>query len=136
MIAGNPRYPTPDPLRELGKRVWTLPEIVLSKGDYVSVAYSTGGLNDEPIDISLKTIPKNQLPSIAWDDALCSRQLLEHYSSLHLSRLELVKIILECLMSREFKELNPGDRTYAMMGLLRIRPPINRDDSPFQAFAR
>jgi hypothetical protein len=75
-------------------------------------------------------------PVYAWEDRLTSRQLIEHYSNLHLSRLELVKIALECLMSRKFRSLHPGDRVYVLMGLLRIRPPIDKTDSAFQAFAR
>jgi hypothetical protein len=81
-------------------------------------------------------IPKVLFPLRAWRDSLNSRQLIEHYSNLHLSRLELVKIALECLMSREFRALHPGDRVYVLMGLLRIRPPIDKTDSAFQAFAR
>ncbi|KAM5451274.1 hypothetical protein MaudCBS49596_003980 [Microsporum audouinii] len=137
IIGGNPTQETGnDPLREWGARVWTLPEIILSKGDSVSVARFSGNSDSIRDLVNLERIPKSQIPSRAWSDAPCSRQLLEHYSSLHLSRLELVKIILECLMHRNFKEMYPGDRSYAMMGLLRIRPPINREDTPFQAFAR
>ncbi|EFR05216.1 hypothetical protein MGYG_08230 [Nannizzia gypsea CBS 118893] len=136
VIAGNPRHLTANPLREWGKRVWTLPEIILSKGDFVSVTRYDLGAKTLSDMVLLERIQKSQFPYHAWSDALCSRQLLEHYSSLHLSRLELVKIIFECLMDRNFGECYPGDRSYAMMGLLRIRPPINREDTSFQAFAR
>lgn len=116
--------------------MWTLPEIVLSKGDTVTV-YGCGQRDrpDLPL-VEFGEIPKALFPSRAWGDPLTSRQLIEHYSNLHLSRLELVKIALECLMSRRFKALHPGDRVYVLMGLLRIRPPIDKTDSSFQAFAR
>jgi hypothetical protein len=32
--------------------------------------------------------------------------------------------------------LSRGDRSYALMGLLHIRPPVDRTDSGFQAFGR
>lgn len=81
-------------------------------------------------------IPKSRFPALAWNDAKTSRQLIENYSSVHLTPLELVKIMLECLMNRDFNLKHPGDRSYVLMGLLRIRPPIDKSDSAFQAFAR
>jgi hypothetical protein len=113
-----------------------LPEIVLSKGDSVTVYRC--GVRDRSLGppAEFSEISKPLFPSLAWDDNWTSRQLIEHYSNLHLSRLELVKIALECLMNRKFNALHPGDRSYVLMGLLRVRPPIDKTDSAFQAFAR
>ncbi|KAK4234185.1 hypothetical protein C8A03DRAFT_47424 [Achaetomium macrosporum] len=136
VVAGNVRRPWDDQaLQVWGQRVWTLPEIVLSKGDSVTVWRC--GSRPKPLPpVETEEIPKALFPSMAWQDSLNSRQLIEHYSNLHLSRLELVKIALDCLMSRKFRALHPGDRVYVLMGLLRIRPPIDKTDSAFQAFAR
>ncbi|KAH6986909.1 hypothetical protein EDB80DRAFT_817542 [Ilyonectria destructans] len=131
IIAGNPLRPSSkDPLKEWGERVWTLPEVLLAKGDSISVYYSLkdGG--------KLESVSKSMFPSVAWDDATQSRQLIDHFTNLHLSRLELMNIAVECLMSRNLKPLHAGDRSYALMGLLRIRPPIDGTDTSFQAFAR
>jgi hypothetical protein len=128
VIAGNPEKPRgTDSLKEWGDRVWTLPEIILSKGDSVSVV-----LDGRPAF----TIPKMDFASLAWRSPESSRQLLDHFTSLHLSRLELVKIALECVMDRKLTHTYPGDHSYALMGLLRVRPPIDETDSSFQAFAR
>lgn len=128
VIAGNPKKPREkDPLREWGERVWTLPEIILSRGDSVSVVEE-----DHPP----YAIDKMAFASLAWDNPESSRQLLDHFTSLYLSRLELVKIALECVMDRSLNPMHSGDRSYVLMGLLRVRPPIDENDSSFQAFAR
>jgi hypothetical protein len=131
VIAGNPlRSAIANPLLEWGERVWTFPEILLSRGNAVTVfMHSKSGT-------SIKRYSKNLFPLQGWNDPHHSRQLLDHFTNLHLSRLEMIKIALECLMNRKFKAKHPGDRSYALMGLLRIRPPIDRNDSSFQAFAR
>ncbi|AEO67483.1 uncharacterized protein THITE_118127 [Thermothielavioides terrestris NRRL 8126] len=141
VVAGNIDRPWDDgALRVWGRRVWTLPEILLSKGDSVTVMQCGMRKSDnqrEPeLHIEFREIRKAVFPSVAWPDPLTSRQLIEHYSNLHLSRLELVKIALECLMNRSLQVKYRGDRSYALMGLLRSRPPIDRSDSAFQAFAR
>ncbi|KAM5363631.1 hypothetical protein ACJZ2D_011915 [Fusarium nematophilum] len=131
IIAGNPLRPSSrDPLKEWGERVWTLPEILLAKGDSVCVYYSLHDGN------KLESVSKSNFATIAWKDAHQSRQLIEHFTNLHLSRLELMNIAVECLMSRSLNSLHAGDRVYALMGLLRIRPPIDSTDTSFQAFAR
>jgi len=137
IAAGNPRRAWDDnALREWGERVWTLPEVVLSRGDAVTVWHC--GRQATGLRCETRTIPKTVFPTHAWPDPLVARQLVEHHAalSLRLSRLELVKTALQCLMSRRFRELHPGDRVYVLMGLLRIRPPIDKTDSSFQAFAR
>lgn len=53
-----------------------------------------------------------------------------------MSQLELVTLALECLHKRETTQYLRGDHSYALMGLLRIRPKIDPSDSAFQAFAR
>ncbi|KAK4223943.1 hypothetical protein QBC38DRAFT_36148 [Podospora fimiseda] len=135
VAAGNLYRPwDDDALRVWGQRIWTLPEVVLSRGDTVTVWHC--GQRGGKAVIVPREIHKALFPTEAWSDASNSRQLIEHYKNLHLSRLELVKITLECLMSRRFRSLHPGDRTYVLMGLLRIRPPIDKTDTSFQAFAR
>lgn len=131
IIAGNPEIPSPnDSLREWGERVWTLPEVLLAKGD------SIGVYDYRKNRRQVESISKAQFPTQVWPDPTCSRQLIEHFTNLHLSRLELVKVAVECLMNLRFKPMYAGDRSYALMGLLRLRPPIDRNDSSFQAFAR
>ena len=53
-----------------------------------------------------------------------------------LNQLELVTLALECLHNRDTTQYLPGDHSYALMGLLRIRPEIDPTDTAFQAFAR
>ncbi|KIW99999.1 uncharacterized protein Z518_10927 [Rhinocladiella mackenziei CBS 650.93] len=118
---------TNEALREWGDRVWTLPEVLLSKGDTVTVV----------VDGAPPTrIRKLQLAQAAWTDVAHSRQLVEHFTNLHLTRLELVSIALRCLKNRKLELEYQGDRSYALMGLLRVRPGIDSTDSSFQAFAR
>lgn len=63
--------------------------------------------------------------------------MVDHYEgNLILSQLELVTLALECLHKRETTQYFNGDHSYALMGLLRIRPKIDPSDTAFQAFAR
>lgn len=114
-------------LQGWGQRVWTLPEVILSKGDSVTTVINV----DQGSRIS-----KVRLAETAWSDAGDSRQLVEHFTNLPLSRLELVSIAMKCLDNRQLRGKHKGDRSYALMGLLRIRPRIDTNDSSFQAFAR
>ncbi|KAJ9653740.1 hypothetical protein H2201_009108, partial [Coniosporium apollinis] len=78
-----------------------------------------------------------ELASKAWEDRLRVRELIDHYEgTLTLSRLELVVIALECLMSRGTAVFLEGDLSYALMGLLRQRPTVGPTDSALRAFAR
>jgi polysaccharide pyruvyl transferase WcaK-like protein len=62
---------------------------------------------------------------------------VDHYEgNLILSQLELVTLALECLHRRETHQHLRGDHSYALMGLVRIRPKIDASDTAFQAFAR
>jgi hypothetical protein len=118
-------------LRQWGRRMWTFPEILLSPGDSVKV-YTRNGKLDSP-----EVVQKNQFAADVWTDADVSRQLIDHYSgNLGLSRLELVVLALECLQSRQTTEYLKGDHAYALMGLLRMRPKVDKTDTAFQAFAR
>jgi len=64
-------------------------------------------------------------------------KLIDHYEgNLILNQLELVTLALECLHRRATTEYLHGDHSYALMGLLRVRPEIDPTDSAFQAFAR
>jgi hypothetical protein len=114
-------------LQGWGQRVWTLPEVILSKGDSVTTVIN--------LDRGSR-ISKVRLAEIAWPDAGYSRQLVEHFTNLPLSRLELVSIAMKCLDNRQLRSKHKGDRSYALMGLLRVRPRIDTNDSSFQAFAR
>ncbi|KAK8244067.1 hypothetical protein HDK90DRAFT_144170 [Phyllosticta capitalensis] len=117
-------------LHEWGTRLWTLPEILLMPEPKVSI-YTVGG--DERPEVLAK---RNFAPR-AWKDAKLVRQLIDHYeSSLHLTQLELLSIGLECFQSRQTDQRNEGDMAYALMGLLRRRPKVNKNDSGFNAFAR
>ena len=143
VAAGNMRRDwDDDALRVWGERVWTLPEVVLSQSETVTVWHCGRRTvpGEQPprraLDVQVHDIPKTLFPTYAWKDPLRTRQLIEHHGNLHLSRLELVKIALDCLMSRKFRTMHPGDRVYVLMGLLRIRPPIDSTDTSFQAFAR
>ncbi|KAK6532505.1 hypothetical protein TWF281_006694 [Arthrobotrys megalospora] len=127
---GEPRQLGVDELlKQWGDRMWTFPEVLLSPGKEILV-YIRG--QSSPI-----TINKNQFAGRVWEDAHESRQLVDSYiGTLGLSRLEKAVIALGCLYRRKTVEYLKGDQAYALMGLLRLRPQIDRTDSQFQAFAR
>jgi len=120
-------------LQQFGRRVWTFPEVLLSPAGKDIKVYARGSDLLRP-----ESIPKNQFAARVWKwDSLIARQLIDHYEgNLILNQLELVTIALECLRNRQTTEYLPGDHSYALMGLLRIRPKIDPTDSDFQAFAR
>ncbi|KAF2171454.1 hypothetical protein M409DRAFT_18571 [Zasmidium cellare ATCC 36951] len=119
-----------DWLLDWGKRLWTLPEALLCPSEHRISIYAVG--IEEP-----ERIAKRNLPGRLWDDAATIRQLIDHYeASLQLTQLELISIALECLQRRQTEKRNAGDVAYALMGLLRLRPKVNKSDSDFQAFAR
>jgi hypothetical protein len=124
---------TDEMLQQWGKRVWTFPEVLLSPAGKDIKVYTRGTDLMSPIPLA-----KNQFAARVWkNDALIARQLVDHYEgSLILNRLELVTLALECLQKRETTQYFPGDHSYALMGLLRIRPKVDGTDSAFQAFAR
>ncbi|USP80802.1 hypothetical protein yc1106_08076 [Curvularia clavata] len=120
-------------LQQWGRRVWTFPEVLLAPAGRDISVYVRDSELPQPILVS-----KNQFPAQVWlDDAHVARQLIDHYEgNLILSQLELVTLALECLHKRDTTQYLPGDHSYALMGLLRIRPQIDPTDSAFQAFAR
>ncbi|KAI1747016.1 hypothetical protein F4782DRAFT_522755 [Xylaria castorea] len=119
-------------LQEWGTRLWTLPEILLCSPERRVKLYAVGGPNP-PEEIAKRNIATRSV----WSDAKLVRQLVDHYeSSIHLTPLELVSLVLECLSSRQTDKFNNGDISYALMGLLRRRPAVDKSDKSFEAFAR
>lgn len=120
-------------LRQWGSRMWTFPEVLLCPGHSIRVYNRTKP--DSPLSIT-----KNQFAGRVWADSgdvELSSQLIDHYNgTLALSRLELAVLLLKCLFARQTHTWFAGDHSYALMGLLRLRPQIDSTDSPFQAFAR
>jgi hypothetical protein len=119
-------------LFQWGDRLWTFPEAVLAPLKQNILVYIRGQEND-PL-----TLSRMELVDKIWSkDSLRVRQLIDHYdNTLALSRLELVIIALDCLMSRTAGGHASGDVSYALMGMLRQRPTVDKTDSAFQAFAR
>ncbi|KAK6523505.1 hypothetical protein TWF281_001485 [Arthrobotrys megalospora] len=131
MALGGELLGNDDLLRSWGERMWTFPEVLLSPGDKIFV-YTCGENLKSP-----RIISKNQFAGSVWGDADESRQLIDSYlGNLGLSRLEFATIAVGCLYRRQTTQYFPGDQAYALMGLLRLRPPIDKTDSQFQAFAR
>ncbi|KAM7183966.1 hypothetical protein V8F20_012405 [Naviculisporaceae sp. PSN 640] len=120
-------------LRQWGSRMWTFPEVLLCPGH--SIRVYNRAMPNSPLSIT-----KNQFAGRVWADSgdvELSSQLIEHYNgTLALSRLELAILLLKCLFARQTHTWFAGDHSYALMGLLRLRPQIDGTDSPFQAFAR
>ncbi|KAJ4186295.1 hypothetical protein NW759_016951 [Fusarium solani] len=120
-------------IREWGSRMWTLPEVLLSPGRTISI-YTRDGNLQSPL-----VVAKNQFAAQVWTymDPDVARHLIDHYlGSISLSRLEQAVLALKCLYSRHTTEYLPGDHAYALMGLLRLRPQVDRTDTAFQAFSR
>lgn len=119
-------------LKQWGTRLWTLPEILLCPSEHRIKIYAIGSsLPPEQI------AKRNFVARAALPDASIVRQLIDHYeSSIHLSPLELISLALQCFSVRQTDQFNQGDIAYALMGLLRRRPLVNRSDTGFEAFAR
>ncbi|ORY04878.1 hypothetical protein BCR34DRAFT_53798 [Clohesyomyces aquaticus] len=124
---------TDEMLQQWGSRIWTFPEVLLAPAGQMVKVYTRGSDLFSPIEVA-----KNQFAAKVWkEDAHVARQLVDHYEgNLILNQLELVTLALECLHHRETTQYLKGDHSYALMGLLRIRPKIDPTDSAFQAFAR
>ncbi|KAK6198989.1 hypothetical protein LQW54_010187 [Pestalotiopsis sp. IQ-011] len=122
---------TNDLLQQWGDRIWTFPEVLLSPRRKISV-YSRGASPSAPL-----VLGKNQFAGRVRSDAERERVLIDHYLGiLSLNKLELAVPALQCIYDRKTTQYLPGDHAYALMGLLRMRPRIDRSDSSFQAFAR
>ncbi|KAK7999484.1 hypothetical protein PG990_012084 [Apiospora arundinis] len=119
-------------LQEWGTRLWTLPEILLVSSEKRVKIYAIDGPSP-PLEWSKRHFASRSV----WSDAKLVRQLLDHYeSSIHLKPLELISIALDCFSRRHTEQFNQGDIVYALMGLLRRRPAVNKSDTSFIAFAR
>lgn len=124
----------PSLLIEYGRRMWTFPEAILAPAKKDILVYRRGE-DDKPRRLQRLDLAQQMLAAEAFN--LRVRELIDHYdNTVTLSRLELVVIALECLLSRDTTIYAEGDLTYALMGLLRQRPTTDRTDSAFQAFAR
>ncbi|KAL6715326.1 hypothetical protein ACLMJK_007592 [Lecanora helva] len=138
------------PLASWGNRVWTLPELLLNPtSDQISVYTKPPKLSSRPpnhggrrpLPTSDDVKPGSYITlrefSRFWDDAILIGQLIDHFEgSVKLGPLELMMIGLQSLQNRSTTQYLPGDLSYALMGFLRQRPVVHRDDSAFQAFAR
>jgi hypothetical protein len=117
-------------LKQFGSRVWTFPEILLAPKDQDGI--SIYGHEVEPWRITFTQFARD-----IWSDSLESRQLVDHFQgNLQMGHLELAIAGLKCFYSRDLGVRYPGDKAYALMGLLRLRPPVNPGETVFQAFAR
>lgn len=118
-------------LQQLGSRIWTFPEVLLSPSHKPITVYirDTG---------ATRILSKGDFAFEAWGDIPISKQLIDHYeATIILSPLELVSIALQCFLNRKTaKSYYNGDHSYALMGLLRRRPKVNPQDSAFEAFCR
>ena len=120
---------TTELLRSWGERLWTLPELLFCPN---SDGIPIHTLNDQPP----KILSKHTIASIL-KDGKSVRELIEHYSgTIQLSPLELTVTATQCLFVRPHNQFSPGDASYALMGLMRRRPRVNKLDSAFKAFAR
>ncbi|KAK5086066.1 hypothetical protein LTR24_007141 [Lithohypha guttulata] len=122
-------------LREWGTRMWTWPEVLLGPAKEKLYVYTRDLPLDQPWKVSKLNFAKQ-----VWDDSAVARQLLDYYeNTMTLSRLELVVLALESLKDRVLhgtSHFADGDLSYALMGLMRQRPRVDKTDSAFQAFAR
>jgi hypothetical protein len=116
-------------LASWGERLWTLPELLFCPNRDVIPIYT---LNDQPPEILSKySITRT------FTDGKSVRELIDHYSgTVQLSPLELTVTATQCLFTRPHNRFSPGDASYALMGLMRRRPKVNKNDSAFRAFTR
>lgn len=116
-------------LQSWGERLWTLPELLFCPN---SDGIPIHTLSGQPP----KVLSKHTIASML-KDGKSVRELIEHYSgTIQLSPLELTVTATQCLFARPHNQFSPGDASYALMGLMRRRPRVNKNDSAFKAFAR
>ncbi|KAL8788969.1 MAG: hypothetical protein Q9213_001378 [Squamulea squamosa] len=122
-------------LRQWGERAWTMPELILYEGKEDILIYEK---SKESNWKNYTRRPRREMWHKAWEDHRFSGQLIDHFEgSLHLTPLELQTMALYCLEERCVSaEYLPGDLAYILMGFLRQRPNVVRDDSKFAACAR
>ncbi|KAL1632650.1 hypothetical protein SLS58_011357 [Diplodia intermedia] len=123
-----------DMMKEWGSRIWTFPEVLLSRAHQPILEVRRGNLDDDDIE----RLPLTQFPAKVWNDGGESRRLIDHFNgTLHMNNLELMTTALQCLHKRSTASQHfNGDHSYALMGLVNIRPRPIWADSAFQAFAR
>lgn len=121
-----------DLMRNWGSRIWTFPEVLLSRAHQPILVVRRGDLGN------IEHLHRTQFPAKVWDDDGESRRLIDHFNgTLHMSNLELMTTALQCLRRRSTTDQHfNGDHSYALMGLVNIRPRPIWADSAFQAFAR
>lgn len=133
-------------MQEWGKRMWTLTEALLSSAQMIKFCSTEQTLERSKISLAEEV----------WADHETTRLLAEHYTGLvNLSRLELISLCLEALISRQYEKIEKPEKSatpqqliqlqsvwtqadvaYALMALLRYRPRMDPTDSLFQALAR
>lgn len=123
-----------DLVHEWGRRVWTLPELLLSPERHAIKIYLA---DDKRKEINIQNPVNFRNFDQYWPNDANLGQLIDHYEgTVILSPLEFLTTSLLCLQGRSTSEHLPGDLSYSLMGLLRQRPDVRRSDSAFQAFAR
>lgn len=116
-------------LASWGQRLWTLPELLICPNSGGIAVHTLDG--QPPETLSKHTIAR------MLKDGSSVRELVEHYSgTIQLSPLELTVTATQCLFARPYNTFSAGDASYALMGLMRRRPRVNKADSAFKAFAR
>ena len=130
-------------LRQWGRRLWTLPELLLCPTEHRIAIYYLDSNSPKPEKLENplygqpEKLAKRNFAIRAYEDGQVVRELVDHYEgSLILTPLELVTKAFECLWRRDTNLPRNGDQSYALMGLLRRRPDVNYNDSAFEAFAR
>lgn len=116
-------------LHDWGERLWTVPEALLCSTKHPVAVYFVG--TTEPDMVARRKL------AIVWDDAGTLLQLIDYYeSNVDPGQLEFISIALECFQRRQTARRTDGDVAYALMGLLRRRPKVDKQNSFFEAFAR
>ncbi|GAD96253.1 hypothetical protein AN5395.2 [Paecilomyces variotii No. 5] len=119
VIIGSPRGSSSNEremIRQLGSRMWTFPEALLSRSSRPISVY----MRDCDPE-SCRTLSKRDFAIEAWGDAVVSSQLIDHYeASIILSPLELVSVALQCFPARETGKHYDGDLSYALMVALLV----------------
>lgn len=145
-----PRSSRRELLLSWGARMWTVPKVLLGSSEHLLAIYQyeeTEFVDDTKRYENIKApreLAKRNFAAEAWEDPKLMRQLIDHFEgSLVLGPLELVTLGLECLQARlnqmkrnEYKLFSEGDMSYALLGLMRRRPAVDKNDSDFEAFAK
>lgn len=150
IIVGDPaspsatsEYRTEELLRQLGRRLWILPEILLNPKSEFPV-YAPGCHTQPRTRIEKQEFPRRvwdhneKIKSASGDASKGFSDLLKHFSP-NLAVLGPVLLYttgLQCLDCLEGGERHPEDHVYTLMGFLPNRPEVVQNDTAYQAFAR